>query len=241
MDLTKVLQQKVADYTPSVTVRDVLNSSHVLLLSSISGGGKDTIKNRLLASGNYHHIISFTTRVPRENHGTLEQDGVDYHFIDLATAEQMLDQGKYIEADIYAGNVYGTAISDIIEANESNKIAITDLTIEGAFHYLRMAPNVKAVFLLPPNFAVWMDRLKRRSGGEHTEDMHLRLQEAVDEIERALSADNIYIVVNDDLDDTIEVVDDIAHDKPVEPHYHKAMRVAEDLLDSLHQELAKTE
>lgn len=235
------LKQKVARYRPSEAVRQQLNATRMLLLVAISGGGKDTIKQRLLGSGKYHHIISYTTRNPRMNHGVMEQDGVDYHFIDLATADHMLDSGLYIEADVYAGNIYGTGIADVIEAEKAGKIATTDMTIEGAFHYLSIAPLVKAVFLLPPSYDIWMQRLMKRYEGHapNPDDIRNRMQEAAVEIEHAMQADNMYIVVNDDLEDAIEVVDDIAHGKPVEPHYHKAMDIAEQLLSRLREELAK--
>lgn len=238
MEIDAALKQKVTSYQPSDLVKDQLNKTAIVLLVAISGGGKDTIKNHLLNSGKYHHIISYTTRQPRINNGVQEQDGDDYHFINAETASRMLDEGSYIEADLYANNVYGTGIADIIAAEQEGKIAITDMTIEGAFHYLRLAPSVKAVFLLPPSYEIWMHRLTKR-GVSTPEDLRHRMQEAADEIEHAMQADNMYIVVNDDLQDAIQVVDDIAHDKPVEPHYHKAMAIAEQLVARLRQELAK--
>lgn len=238
MEIDAALQQKVISYQPSDLVKDQLNKTAIVLLVAISGGGKDTIKHKLLDSGKYHHIISYTTRQPRINNGVQERDGEDYHFINAQTASRMLDEGTYIEADLYANNVYGTGIADIIAAEQEGKIAITDMTIEGAFHYLRLAPSVKAVFLLPPSYEIWMHRLTKR-GVSTPEDLRHRMQEAADEIEQAMQADNMYIVINDDLQDAIQVVDDIAHDKPVEPHYHKAMAIAEQLVARLRAELAK--
>lgn len=240
MELDDALKAKVAGYTPSPQVVDLLNSTPVLLLVAISGGGKDTIKRRLLATGKYHHIISFTTRPPRSDNGVMEQDGVDYHFIDLEAANRKLDEGSYIEADVYAGNVYGTGAEDIQAAKGERKIATTDMTIEGALHYLQLAPSVRAVFLLPPSFDVWMERLHARYEGEwHPEDKRLRLQEAEDEIEQAIAADNMYIVVNDDLEETIQLVDEIAHGEAVPPHYHKAVAIAQGIADRIKAELSK--
>jgi guanylate kinase len=240
MELDDALRNKVAGYKPSPKVVDLLNTTPVVLLVAISGGGKDTIKRRLLSSGKYHHIISFTTRPPRAENGVMEQDGVDYHFIDLETANRKLDEGSYIESDIYAGNVYGTGAEDIETAKNEGKIAITDMTIEGALHYLELAPSVKAVFLLPPSYDIWMHRLQSRyEGGLHPEDKRLRLQEAEDEIEQAIAAGNMYIVVNDDLEETIQLVDDIAHNEAVPPHYHKAVAIAEEIADNIRTELEK--
>ncbi len=239
MEIDAALKQKVASYQPSDLVKDQLNKTAILLLVAISGGGKDTIKYRLLDTGQYRHIISYTTRQPRINNGVQEQDGDDYHFINAETANRMLDEGTYIEADLFANNVYGTGIADIVAAEQEGKIAVTDMTIEGAFHYLRLAPSVKAVFLLPPSYEIWMSRLTRR-GVSTPEDLRRRMQEAADEIEHAMQAENMYIVINDELEDAIQVVDDIAHNKPVEPHYHKAMAIAEQLLQRIREELAKT-
>jgi guanylate kinase len=240
MELSESLKQKVSNYKPSDHARDVLGNARVLLLVAISGGGKDTIKHRLLETSDYRHIISYTTRSPRENHGTLEQDGVDYHFIDFATADRMLDEGKYIEADVYAGNIYGTGTPDIEQAHAEGKIATTDMTIEGAAHFLALAPSVKAVFLLPPSYDIWRRRLEARNGGaQNKQDMKLRMQEAVGEIELALKSDNMYIVINDDLEETIQLVDEIAHGEEVEPHYHKAVDISNQLLARLHEELGK--
>lgn len=238
MEIDEALKAKVASYQPADSVKEQLNKTAILLLVAISGGGKDTIKHRLLDTGNYHHIISYTTRQPRTNDGIEEQDGVDYHFINLDSARKMLNEGTYIEADVYASNVYGTGVADIIDAERAGQIAVTDMTIEGAFHYLRLAPSVKAVFLLPPSYEIWRGRLAKR-GVVQSEDLRHRMQEAADEIEHAMQADNMYIVVNDDLEDAIQVVDDIAHNKPVEPHYHKAMDIAEQLLARIREELAK--
>lgn len=238
MEIDEALKTKLTSYQPADSVKEQLNKTAILLLVAISGGGKDTIKHRLLETGNYRHIISYTTRQPRTNDGVEEEDGLDYHFINLETARKMVDEGTYIEADIYAGNIYGTGVADIIDAEKEGKIAVTDMTIEGAFHYLRLAPSVKAVFLLPPSYEIWMHRLSKR-GVTQPQDLRQRMQEAAGEIEHAMRADNMYIVVNDDLEDAIQVVDDIAKGKPVEPHYHKAMDIAEQLLTRLHEELDK--
>lgn len=240
MELDERLLQKVAAYKPSSEVLALLEKTPILLLVAISGGGKDTIKAHLLNTGKYHHIVSHTTRAPRMNHGVMEQEGVDYHFIDKAEAERLLDTGAYIEADQYATHIYGTSVSEIKQANREHKIATTDLTIEGAEHYLALSPSAKVVFLLPPSFDIWMHRLLSRYGGKpHQHDLYLRMHEAIEEIEHAMRSEQMYIVVNDDLDKTVKLVDEIAHGEPVEPHFQKAMDIATALVARIRTELAK--
>lgn len=240
MELQERLAQKIAAYHPASSVVELLRRAHILLLVAVSGGGKDTIKHRLLDTGHYHHIVSYTTRQPRVNNGAQEQDGADYHFIDEATAERMLDEGLFIETDLYADHMYGTGVADIEAAYNEGKIATTDITIEGAAEYLKLAPTVKVVFLLPPNYEVWMERLIRRYGGtQQGRDIHLRMQEAVGEIEQAMASDNMYIVINDNIDDTVHLINGIAEDQPVAPHHPKAMEVAQQILDRLEQEISQ--
>src|SRR5206468_230691 len=128
-DILDRLATKLAAYQPAEKTVELVQQTPIVLLVGISGAGKDTIKHHLLESGNYHHIVSHTTRAPRENHDVLEQDGVDYHFIDLAQAESLLDEGRFVEAKMYSGNVYGTSAAEIQAAHDENKIAITDIEV----------------------------------------------------------------------------------------------------------------
>src|ERR1017187_10625242 len=104
------LARKLAAYKPAPATAKLVKSTPILLLVGPTGAGKDSLKDKLLATGQYHHIVSHTTRPPRINHGVVEQDGREYHFIDQATAEKMLDNKALIEAKIYSGNLYGTSV-----------------------------------------------------------------------------------------------------------------------------------
>src|ERR1700752_4145357 len=107
------LTQKLANYKPTAATEQIIKSTPILLLVGPTGAGKDALKDKLLTTGRYHHIISHTTRLPRINHGVIEQNGREYHFIDKQTAERMLDNHEFIEAKIYSTNVYGTSVSEI--------------------------------------------------------------------------------------------------------------------------------
>jgi guanylate kinase len=166
----------------------------------------------------------------RENNGVHEQNGVEYYFIDKATANKMLDEGALIEANMYASNVYGASIAEIKRAGADGKILISDIDVNGVGNFVRRGLNAKAVFLLPPSFEVWQQRLQKRYGGEvNIEDMRKRLRTALDELENALANDYFYIVVNDDLEKTVSLVNDIAHGRSVEARYPKALELARDL------------
>ena len=80
------LAQKIAAYQPNGGVRQLVADTKLVLLVGVSGAGKDTTKQRLLQDPEFADIVSYTTSSPRQNAGVQERDGVDYHFIDEATA-----------------------------------------------------------------------------------------------------------------------------------------------------------
>jgi guanylate kinase len=230
------LQTQVDAYERPDQVPALVQKTNVVLLVGISGAGKDTVKHRLLATGNYHHIVSDTTREPRENGGIMEQDGVEYHFITRDTAAQKLHDGAYVEAKIYSGNLYGTSVAEIQKAHDEGKIAITDLEVQGVAEYKAISSNVIAVFLLPPNYAEWMRRLQARYGekGIDPADLEKRKQAAILELTEALQQPYYHFVINEDLEEAVVAVDSIAHHNDKFSQIDRSYRVwAERLLEEL--------
>jgi guanylate kinase len=202
------LAQKLKAYHPSDNVKNLVQNTPILLLVGPTGAGKDSLKAKLLETGKFHHIISHTTRPPRINHGVVEQEGREYHFIDEATAAKMLDDQAFIEAKVYSDNLYGTSVAEIQAAHDESKIAMTDLEVQGVAEYKALDPGVMAVFLLPPDFQTWQQRLQRRYGDVvDAADYRLRLQTALDELDQLLTTDYYIPVINDDLAQTFREVD----------------------------------
>jgi guanylate kinase len=212
--MTSSLDAKLSGYQPSAKVAKLIKQTPILLLVGPTGAGKDSLKDKLLSTGDYHHIISHTTRLPRINHGTIEQDGREYHFIDKATAEQMLDSQALIEAKIYSGNLYGTSVAEIQAAHDEGKVAMTDIEVQGVAEYKTLDDKVMAVFLLPPDFKTWQARLRRRYGDVvDAVDYHRRLQTALEEIEQLLNTNYYTALINDDLDQAFAQIQAIATSK----------------------------
>lgn len=225
------LAAKLANYEPTDETKQLIRETPILLLVGPTGAGKDSVKDKLLETGRFHHIISHTTRPPRINHGIIEQDGTDYHFISKQEAEKLLDGRAMIEAKVYSGNLYGTSVAEIQAAKDEAKIAMTDLEVQGVAEYKELDPGVMAVFLLPPNFKVWQERLQRRYGDVvDANDYRLRLETALQELEQLLSTNYYVAVINDELDETVHHIDTVVssqnHSTPDEP---AARAVAEQL------------
>lgn len=206
------LQQLIDGYQLSSRTIELVRSTPIVLLVGISGAGKDTIKHRLLDTSGYHHIVSHTTRQPRENSGVLERDGVDYHFISMEQAAHMLEAGEFVEAKKYGTNIYGTSAAEIAQAKDTGQIALTDLEVQGVAEYKAISANVIAQFILPPNFEEWQRRLHARYGenGADPGDIERRMHTAITELEEALSKPYYHFVINAELDLAVTTVDKIA-------------------------------
>jgi len=230
------LQQLVDSYTIPAEAVELVRTTPIVLLVGVSGAGKDTIKHHLLKTGQYHHIISHTTRQPRENGGVMERDGVDYHFISKEQAVAMLEDGEFIEAKEYSGNVYGTSVAEIQKAHHEGKIAITDVEIQGVAEYKAISSTVIAQFILPPTYQEWQRRLSTRYGQEGADpaDMAKRMTTAIAELKEALAQPYYHFVVNEDIDEAVGAVDSIAHHKDEFTQIDRSYRVwAERLLEDL--------
>lgn len=241
MDIS--LARKLSTYEPDPSTSELIKQTPVLLLVGPTGAGKDALKEKLLKTGDYHHIISHTTRPPRLNHGILEKDGVEYHFIDKNAAERMLDEKGFIEAKIYSGNLYGTSVQEIREAHDEGKIAMTDIEVQGVAEYKTLDPGVMAVFLLPPDFETWQQRLMNRYGDVvDVTDYRQRLQTALEEIEQLLNTNYYTAIINDDLNTTFEQVQKLAHAKNHQaPDDSTERKLAKQLALDIQAHLTETE
>lgn len=207
------LRTAINSYEPGPETVSLVCETPILLLVGIAGAGKDTIKHRLMDRGSYHHIISHTTRQPRENAGVLEQDGLEYHFIDRATALDMIRAGAFVEAKFVHGNVYGTSAAEIEQAHDAGLIALADIDVQGVAEYKSISGSVIALYILPPTFTEWLRRLYARYGKVDADeaDIRQRMHTAIEELEESLRRPYYHFIINDDLDHAVEVADEIAH------------------------------
>jgi guanylate kinase len=229
--MDQTLAQKLAAYRPAGAIQKIIQNTPILLLVGPTGAGKDSVKDELLKTGRFHHIVSHTTRPPRINHDVIEQDGREYHFVDEATAKKMLDEQAFIEAKIYSGNLYGTSVAEIQAAHDEGKTAMTDLEVQGVAEYKALDSGVMAVFLLPPDFKVWQQRLQRRYGDVvDLADYRLRLQTALEELEQLLITNYYVPVINDELPTTVKRIEEVMNSRDHTTHDQPAARrVAEQL------------
>ena len=170
------------------------------MLSSPSGGGKTTIARALLeARGDVAYSVSATTRPPRPD----ERDGVDYHFLSADQFQKQIDRGDFLEWAEYGGCRYGTLASVVEAIRASGKHAVLDIEVVGARNVRERLANVVSIFIVPPSAGTLFERLTLRQT-EASDELGLRLQHAVEEVEAAVEYD--YLVVNDDREQAVAEV-----------------------------------
>ncbi len=167
----------------------------LLVLSAPSGTGKTTLARRLLSElPDALFSISVTTRQPRGK----ETDGVDYHFVDVASFQERIERGEFVEwAEVY-GHFYGSSRAVVDEARQRRGVAIFDIDVQGGLAIKRKHPDTVLVFVVPPSLEELERRLRDR-GTDAEDTIRRRLLAARSEIERGVAAYD-YIVVNDDLE-----------------------------------------
>ena len=174
-----------------------------IILSSPSGGGKTTIAKALLARRpDVGYSVSCTTRAPRE----AERDGRDYYFLAREEFVRRRGQGLFAESAEVHGNLYGTLRSEIARVLGNGQHVIMDIDVQGATQIQKVYPSSVTVFVLPPSGEVLLARLRARnteSPNQLVARLHSALRElrAVDEYE--------YVVVNDDLEQSVKRVSSI--------------------------------
>ena len=205
------IQTLIENYQPTETAVELVKKANIALLAGISGAGKDTIKKRLLQDVTFSDIISHTTRPPRRNNNRPEIDGVDYHFIDLEQAEQMVKNREFIEAKFVHGTVYGTSVAELQRIYEAGQSAITDIDVQGVAEYEALVPDNISIFLVPPDCQTWLERLKTRyvNDKEFQSEWPKRCDSAIRELKHVLEVPYYHVVINDDLDRAVRVCREI--------------------------------
>lgn len=223
-------QHLLTNFHLSNAAKATLDSVKLVLLAAPTCSGRNTLIRGLLDKGQYHYIVSDTTRQPRINDGVREKNGVEYWF---RTEEEMLTDlqlGRYLEAAIiHHQQVSGISMRELEKAYSQVKIPVTDIEVVGVESIMRLKPDATAIFVLPPSFEEWQRRIHERGVMEPAE-FYRRLHSALKEFKMALSHDYYTFVINDKLATCIQTIHEIAtHDKHDRLEEQKARNLAEEL------------
>lgn len=164
----------------------------LFVVSAPSGAGKTSLVAALINQlGDLSVSVSHTTRPRRAG----EQDHVDYHFVDVATFDAMVDAGAFLEHANVFGNRYGTAIESVRAPRVRGTDLILEIDWQGAAQIRSLIPGAITIFILPPSLETLEHRLRAR-GKDDATVIRRRLSKAVEEMSHCPEYD--YLVVNDE-------------------------------------------
>lgn len=190
----------LAQYQPSAQAQQTLHETKLVLLTGTSSSGRNTIINRLTQSGDYHFIVSDTTRKPRTNDGVLEQHGREYFFRSEEGMLEDLQNGMFLEAEIIHGQqVSGISIRELEKAQRQHKTAITDIDIGGISNIIRSKPDTIALMVVPPSYDEWQARVQNR-GMIPADEWRRRQETACRIFEAALAGTDFQYIITRDVE-----------------------------------------
>lgn len=172
-------------------------SGLLLILSAPSGAGKTSLYRALLERmEGVVASVSHTTRPPRPG----ESDGVDYHFVDQAEFDRLVEAGAFLEHARVFDRAYGTSREAVERDRASGRDVVLEIDWQGARQIRERVPDAIGVFVLPPSREALRERLVGR-GQDDEEVIERRMRDAEAEISHYAEYD--YVIINDDFEDAL--------------------------------------
>ena len=137
-----------------------MNEKKLIIFTGPSGVGKSTVEKYFIndESLNIHFSVSATTRKKRKD----EVNGKSYYFISRDEFLMRVRDGEFLEWAEYAGNLYGTLLSEVSENIKIGKNVFLEIEIVGAKNVISIFKDATTIFLLPPSFEELSKRLHNR-------------------------------------------------------------------------------
>jgi guanylate kinase len=175
----------------------------LVVLAGPSGVGKSTIARRVSEQLGLVYAVSATTRPRRPG----DQAGKAYEHITAAEFLRRLEAGDFLEyAQVY-DQYYGTPRQAVLDQLAAGHDVLLEIDVQGALQVRYHYPQALLIFILPPDEAALLERLRRR-GRDSADEITRRYRSAQREIHMARGARAFdAMVVNDDLD---RVTDEVA-------------------------------
>jgi len=179
----------------------------LVILSGVSGSGKDTIKRALIERlDNVESLPSYTSRAPREG----EVPGEIYNFVSKEQFEEMISNNEFYEYNVHHENYYGTSRVLMNEKIKAGKVIVKDIDVNGTENLVKLLGNdtrVVTIFLKVPKEVLEKRLLSRMGDNPDYKEITLRLNRYDYENSRIGMYD--YVIKNNDLEKTINVITEI--------------------------------
>lgn len=203
MDTHQQLSQLIQAYKMPAQAKKLVASSGLVIICGVTAAGKNTIVNYLIEHDDFAYMVSHTTRQPRINNGRPEQNGRDYWFVDDDKMLELVQQRAFVEIKcLHTSYFSGTSILAIEQASQSSKRPITEIDVQGAQELMSEVPNLRPLFVLPPSYDIWMERLNGR-GEMSRQELSRRLTSAQAELQLAIDEPQFALIVNHEFHKTV--------------------------------------
>ena len=205
-----------------------MHTGLIMTVTGPSGTGKNTISQELLAADpKLQYFVTATTREPR----AYEKEGVDYYFLTQETFLTKIDAGDFIEWSNHYGNYYGALKEEVRSKIKAGIDPVSDITWTGAREMKKSFPDeAVSILLLPPSLEALDERMaKRRESSKETDMSQMKRVEKMrvdmkhwqedgyvftnEDMKGSTLSDYDHIVINNDLDATIEEIHNIIADE----------------------------
>jgi guanylate kinase len=164
----------------------------VIVVSGPSGAGKGTLIRGVMKYFPVLDVaISATTRKARQG----EVDGREYYFRTGDAFDEHVASDEFIEHVEFAGNRYGTLVSEIERLHGQGKHVILELELQGALKVNDSDMDSVLVWIESPDFSELERRLLSRAS-DSPEEIQRRMEIARSQVDAKRHFD--YVVVNDD-------------------------------------------
>lgn len=182
-----------------------------IVLSGVSGSGKNTIISELIKKCKNLKVLSYssgTTRPPRES----DKQFQTYVYLTKEEFEKGIEQGKFFEYEIVHGNYMGLLLERLKVVIQDKKFDyIRDIDVNGNLSlkkYFERKTPILSIFIDAPDEII-RQRLKNR--GDSDAEIEKRLSRS--QYERSHMDDYDLILENIDLEKTVQTICDYIYAK----------------------------
>jgi len=199
---------------------------NLYVVAAPSGAGKSSLVKALMElDSRVRPSVSHTTRAPRGQ----EKDGREYHFVDNAHFDELIEQNAFLEWAHVHGHRYGTSKKTIEDRIALGGDVILEIDFQGAIQIKKIFENAVLIFILPPSLVELRSRLERR-GEDSAETIDLRIQNAEIEMKRAQDFD--FVIINELFETALFDLKAIVHSQRLK--YAAQRRIRKDIFAALH-------
>ena len=174
----------------------------LVILSGVSGAGKDTIKRELINRiNNVVTIASFTDRQKRNG----DKEG-QYNFVTKEKFEEMIKNDELYEYSVHHNHYYGTSKKVLDDSIKQGKIIVKDIDVNGTEDLIKIFKDhikVVTIFLKVPK-EILKRRLENREDKSDIREIKLRLNRF--DYEESKIGIYDYVIKNNDLEKTVQII-----------------------------------